>query len=238
MHNYENVNWNVPDSIKILVTKKNFSPDNEFNISYSGNNTYNETRKNIDFIVEKFLPSKPYFIKQVHGKKVIDLNENILSSYVADGLITSKKNQVISILAADCMPIVISSTCGSIVCVLHVGRKGAEFNIIKNAFKILNNYNYSYEAWIGPSISKNYYLVNNNIMKVFIDLNKKYEEFFFNNNNNLHMDLSGIATFQLNENNVKNIYYSRLCTVKNYDDLYSYRKSFDKKRFGTFVWIE
>ena len=93
MHNYENVNWNVPDSIKILVTKKNFSPDNEFNISYSGNNTYNETRKNIDFIVEKFLPSKPYFIKQVHGKKVIDLNENILSSYVADGLITSKKNQ-------------------------------------------------------------------------------------------------------------------------------------------------
>ena len=45
-----------------------------------------------------------------------------------------------------------------------------ELNLIlyKSAFKILNNYNYSYEAWIGPSISKNYYLVNEEYkMKLF-----------------------------------------------------------------------
>lgn len=238
MNNFENISWNVPDSVKILVTKKNFSYQNDFNVSFSGENSYKETKKNIDFLINNFLPSKPYFIKQAHGKKIINLNENTLLPYVADGLITKKRNQVISILTADCMPIVISSTCGSIVCILHVGRKGAEFNIIKNAFNFLSDYSYSYEAWIGPSISKSYYLVNENIRKRFVSLNKKYEEFFFKSNDNLHMDLSGIATFQLKENNVDNIYYSNLCTFNNYKELYSFRKFSDFKRFGTFVWIE
>ena len=238
MINFEEIDWNVSDTIKILVTKKNFSPKKDFNISFSGKNKYEETRSNIDFLMDNFLPSKPYFIKQVHGKKVIDLEKNIFKSYVADGLVTRKREQVISILTADCMPIVISSICGSIICVLHVGRKGAEFNIIESAFKILKKYNYSFEAWIGPSISKNYYLVNENIKKKFISIDKKYEEFFFEKNRNLHMDLSGIATYQLKENNVDNIYYSGLCTVKDYKDFYSFRKFSDEKRFGTFVWIE
>ena len=238
MNEFEKINWNVPDTIKILVTKKNFSLKNDFNVSFSGKNNYGETRKNINFLTDNFLPSKPNFVKQAHGKKIINLNENTLSSYVADGLITRKRKQVISILTADCMPIVISSTCGSIICILHVGRKGVEFNIISEAFNILNNYNYSYEAWIGPSISKNYYLVDKNIRKIFISLNKKYKNFFFIENSNVHMDLSGIATFQLKENKVKNIQHSGLCTFKNYNDFYSFRKFSDIKRFGTFVWIE
>ena len=238
MNDFEKIGWNVPDSIKILVTKKNFSSKKDFNISFFGENNYEDTRKNIDFLTNNFLPSEPYFIKQAHGKKVVNLNKNIFLPYVADGLVTSKRKQVISILTADCMPVVISSTCGSIICALHIGRKGAEFNIIKSAFNILNSYNFSYEAWIGPSISKNYYFVNEEIKNKFINLNKKYKEFFFIKNNNIHMDLSGIATFQLQENMVNNIYYSGLCTVENYNDFYSFRKFSDKKRFGTFVWIE
>ena len=238
MINFEEIDWNVSDSIKILVTKKSFSPKKDFNISFSGKNKYEETKKNIDFLTDNFLPSEPYFIKQIHGEKVIDLDRNIFQSYVADGLVTSKKKQVISILTADCMPIVISSICGSIICVLHVGRKGVEFNIIESAFKILKNYNYSFEAWIGPSISKDYYLVDESIKKIFVSIDKKYEEFFLKNSNNLHMDLSGIATYQLKKNNVNNIYYSGLCTVKDCKDLYSFRKFSDEKRFGTFVWIE
>ncbi|MBT3519677.1 MAG: peptidoglycan editing factor PgeF [Gammaproteobacteria bacterium] len=238
MINFEEIDWNVSDSIKILVTKKSFSPKKDFNISFSGKNKYEETKKNIDFLTDNFLPSEPYFIKQIHGEKVIDLDRNIFQSYVADGLVTSKKKQVISILTADCMPIVISSICGSIICVLHVGRKGLEFNIIESAFKILKNYNYSFEAWIGPSISKDYYLVDESIKKIFVSIDKKYEEFFLKNSNNLHMDLSGIATYQLKKNNVNNIYYSGLCTVKDCKDLYSFRKFSDEKRFGTFVWIE
>lgn len=238
MINFEEIGWSVSDSIKILVTKRNFSSKKNFNISFSGKNKYEDTRENIDFLIDNFLPSKPCFIKQVHGKKVIDLDRKILQSYVADGLVTSKRKQAISILTADCMPIVIASLCGSIICVLHVGRKGAEFNIIESAFKILKKYNYSFEAWIGPHISKNHYLIDENIKKKFVNINKKYEDFFLKENNNLHMDLSGIATYQLKENRVNNVYYSGSCTFKDHKDFYSFRQFPDEKRFGTFVWIE
>ena len=237
MKNKININWNVSDSVKIIVTTKNFSSKKNFNISYTGNE-YNKTKENIDFLVDKILPEYPIFIKQAHGKKIINLDEKVICSHVADGIITSKKKQVIAIQTADCMPIVISSICGSIICILHVGRKGVEYNIISSAFKILKKYNYSYEAWIGPSISKEHYIVDKNIKKSFININKKYDKFFSKNNNQFYMDLLGIVSIQLNENNVKNIFYSDLCTVKNNDIFYSYRNSSDTKRFGTFVWIE
>ena len=51
------------------------------------------------------------------------------------------------------------------------------------------------------------------------------------------MDIKGIACFQLNSNNIRNIYSSEYCTVTHNDLFYSYRKSKDIQRFGTFVWI-
>ena len=52
------------------------------------------------------------------------------------------------------------------------------------------------------------------------------------------MDLIGIASSQLRKCNVNKIYLSNVCTFKNRDIFYSYRDSYDQRRFGTFVWIE
>ena len=112
------------------------------------------------------------------------------------------------------------------------------YNIIEKAIKILRAYNYTYEAWIGPSISKNYYQVDKNIRENFISIDNNYQKFFFGlNNNKFNMDIKGIACFQLNSNNIRNIYSSEYCTVTHNDLFYSYRKSKDIQRFGTFVWI-
>ena len=114
------------------------------------------------------------------------------------------------------------------------------YNIIKNAFKILNAYSYKYEVWLGPAISKKYYIVDMKVKNLFKNINKDYEEFFTKNhfNNDFNMDLVGIASFQLIQNNVDNIFYSNLCTAENNDDFYSHRYSSSEERFGTFVWIK
>ena len=232
-----NVEWNVASNVKILVTKKNFLSKKNFNLSYISDK-HPVIKKNREDL-NKLFPSTPHYMKQIHGNKVINLDNKISSSLICDGLITKRKNQVIGVLTADCIPLVIASKCGNIICVLHVGRKGLEYNIIKNAFKILNTYNYKYEVWVGPAISKKYYIVDIKIRNLFKNINKDYEKFFTknNSNNNYNMDLIGIASFQLTQNNVANIFYSNLCTVENNDDFYSYRYSSDKERFGTYVWI-
>lgn len=230
--------WCVPKSVKVLVTTREFLSIQNFNISYANNNKFYKTLVNRNKLLS-ILPSKPIFIKQAHGVKVINRDDKNETSYVADGIISTRKNEVLSILTADCIPIVISSTCGNLVCILHVGRKGVEFNIIKNAFNKLSKYNYEFAAWIGPCISSEFYLVDVSIKNLFKNINIEYEKFFSKSKDSLFsMDLVGIASLQLKQCNVKKIYLSNLCTYKNKDFLYSYRDFHDHRRFGTFVWIE
>jgi YfiH family protein len=233
----EDIGWNVSASVKIMVTKKNFLSDNNFNLSCKNNN-YNKVKKNINLLSKNYLPSKPIILKQVHGKKIIDLTKDRIISNIGDGLITKNRNQVLSILTADCIPLVISSICGNLICILHVGRKGAEFNIVKAAFKTLKKYNYKYEAWFGPSISKEHYLVDKEIKNDFVSIDSKYEEFFIKIKTSYKMDLIGIVSHQLRQNYINNIFYSNLCTYENYRSFFSYRKSLDTRRFATFVWRE
>ena len=231
--------WGVSDRVKILVTTKNFFSQDDFNISFANNNNYKNTRDNITNLKNNFLPSHPFFVKQVHGRKIINLDAKKIHSYVADGIITSQKNQVISIQTADCMPIIISSDCGSIVCALHVGRKGLEYNIINNACNILHKYNYNFAAWVGPSISKKNYLISSDIRDSFINIDDEYKEYFLKKENNLfYMDLIGIASYQLKNNDINNISCSGVCTADRNDIFYSHRLSGDRERFGTFVWLE
>ena len=229
-------NWNVSSSVKVLVTTKDFNFRKNFNIAY-GYEKSSIVRGNINILKDKLLPSRPFFVKQVHGKKVINIDKDNYS-YVADGIITQEKNKVIGIRTADCIPIIISSLCGSTICVLHVGRKGLEFNIIQKACSLLENFKFSYEAWIGPCISKEYYLVGSDIKNTFEEIDKRSLGFFKKKGNFFSMDLAGLASLQLNDCNISNIFYSDLCTVKNKDLFFSHRGFADRNRFGTFVWIE
>ena len=121
---------------------------------------------------------------------------------------------------------------------MHAGRKGIEYNIIKNAFKILGNFGFTYGAWIGPCISKNNYIVGQDVKNTFINIDKRFSKYFLKKNNKYYMDITGIAKLQLNDCNISNISLAGLCTFENSDLFYSYRRGLDKGRFGTFCWIE
>ena len=194
-------------------------------------------KENLQYLCKNYLPAYPYFVKQVHGNKISNVDIKNYS-YVADGIITREKNKVIAIKTADCIPIVIYSTCSSIICILHAGRKGIEYNIIKNAFKILGDFGFTYEAWIGPCISKNNYIVGQDIKNTFINKDKRFSKYFLKKNDKYCMDITGIAKLQLNDCNISNISLAGLCTFENSDLFYSYRRGLDKGRFGTFCWIE
>jgi len=81
----------------------------------------------------------------------------------ADGLVGNKCNQNLWVYTADCMPIFFADKRTRIVAALHCGRKGLEKKIIKNLIMILENLGTSKDdllVAIGPSISKEHYLVD------------------------------------------------------------------------------
>ena len=142
MDKFNNV-FKISENIRILTTTKKFGCRDNFNLSYDQEQTAG-VKENLQYLCKNFLPAYPYFVKQVHGNKISNVDIKNYS-YVADGIITREKNKVIAIKTADCIPIVIYSTCSNIICILHAGRKGIEYNIIKNAYKILGDFGFTYK---------------------------------------------------------------------------------------------
>jgi len=164
----------------------------------------------------------------------------------ADGLVGNKCNQNLWVYTADCMPIFFADKGTRNVATLHCGRKGLEKKIIKNLVKIFDNLGTSRDnllVAIGPSISRENYLVDKITLKEFFrkaedkkivaNLNKTEKDLCFSESNYLNeqnlnqIDLKRSAYRQLINENIpnKNIDISNLCTYKLKNEFNSWRRS-------------
>jgi len=154
------------------------------------------------------------------------------------------------------MPILFADKRTRNVAALHCGRKGLEKKIIKNLVKIFDNLGTPRDdlvVAIGPSISKEHYLVDKRTLKEFyrkaenkkitIDLTKIKKDIFFSNSNqfkeqNLNqLDLKKSAYRQLLSENIPhtNIDISNLCTYKLTNEFNSWRRDKTKSRQWNFI---
>jgi hypothetical protein len=154
------------------------------------------------------------------------------------------------------MPILFADKRTRNVAALHCGRKGLEKKIIKNLVKIFDHLGTPRDdliVAIGPSISKEHYLVDKRTLKEFyikaenkkitIDLTKTKKDIFFCNSNqfkeqNLNqLDLKKSAYRQLLSENIPhtNIDISNLCTYKLTNEFYSWRRDKTKSRQWSFI---
>ena len=152
------------------------------------------------------------------------------------------------------MPIFFADKKTRNVAALHCGRKGLEKKIIKNLVKILDNLGTSRDdllVAIGPSISKEHYLVDKMILKEFyrkvenkkIMVNLTEKDLYFSDSNrfkdqNLNqLDLKRSAYRQLLNENIPstNIDISNLCTYKLKNEFNSWRRNKTISRQWSFI---
>ncbi len=174
----------------------------------------------------------------------------------ADGLVGNKCNQNLWVYTADCMPIFFADKKTRTVAALHCGRKGLEKKIIKNLVKILDNLGTSRDdllVAVGPSISKEHYLVDKMTLKNFYRKaeNKKIivnliktekdpclsDSNYLNKKNLNQLDLKRSAYKQLLNENIPytNIDISNLCTYKLNNEFNSWRRSKTISRQWSFI---
>jgi len=154
------------------------------------------------------------------------------------------------------MPIFFADRRTRIVAALHCGRKGLEKKIIKNLVMVLDNLGISKDdilVAIGPSISKEYYLVDKKTHKEFCREaeNKKItnnytsdaKDIFFNNSNHFkeqklkQIDLRRSAFKQLLNEQIpnSNIDVSSLCTYELKNEFNSWRRNKTISRQWNFI---
>ena len=112
-------------------------------------------------------------MNQTHSNKVKFINKNLLNKnkIYCDAILTNKKEICISVLTADCVPILIYDPINNIIAAIHAGWKGAYKGIIQNTIKkfIRNgSKRKNLIVAIGPSISQKNYEVDILFYKRFI----------------------------------------------------------------------
>ena len=169
-------------------------------------------------------------MKQTHSNKVILIDKKLKnkSRLEADALITNVKGVALSVLTADCVPILIYEELKQIIACVHAGWKGAISGIVENTIeKILEmNTKNKINVAIGPCIGKKSYEVDRVFYDRFIKIDKDNKLFFSNKNGNTFLfDLRKYVNQKINKFDINKVENIDLDTYADKDNFFSYRRS-------------
>lgn len=140
-----------------------------------------------------------YALTQVHSNQVyvIDSAEKLAARNIeADALITSLKNVCLTILTADCVPVLLYSPETHIIAALHMGWRGTFSGILDNTLEQLAQMGVtSLSACIGPCIHRQSYEVGQDVRDQFIEKSADNASFFIPSARPAHylFDLPGLV---------------------------------------------
>jgi hypothetical protein len=217
------------------------------NCSINSKDNKENVIQNINIVSKKLnCEKKPIVtLNQNHGNKVIYFNDqrDIKNKIIGDAIVTTLKNIAISVLTADCVPILFCNPKKKIIGCVHAGWKGALNGIIENTvdkFLELNSNTRDLLVAIGPCINHHHYEVGHDFYKKFIDQNKNNQQFFivlndkkylFNIRSYINAKLIGLA--------INNIDHIEMDTFSNKENFFSYRRSKknDDKDYGRCISV-
>jgi YfiH family protein len=188
--------------------------------------------QNLELVSKKMgiNPQDLLTMNQTHSNKVvvIDSNNKHIQRFNSDALITNQKNIAISVLTADCVPILIYDEVNHIIGSIHAGWKGAVNGIVENTLNeiVKISRNNKINVAIGPCIGMSNYEVGEEFYSKFTQQSKKNENFFLSlKKNKFLFDLRKYVNSRFNEfgvNHIENIDFDTFSENKNF---FSYRRS-------------
>jgi YfiH family protein len=202
--------------------------------------------KNLDIVSKKIgLNAKKLFtMNQTHSSKVVVINNSNkhIQRINSDALVTGQKNIAISVLTADCVPILIYDEVSKIIGSIHAGWKGAVGGIIENTLneiiKISNNCKIN--VAIGPCIGMKNYEVGQEFYSRLILESKKNEVFFLPTKKNKFLfDLRKYINSKFERPEVKYVENIDLDTFSENKSFFSFRRSqkVGKKDYGRCISV-
>ncbi|MEM8822737.1 MAG: peptidoglycan editing factor PgeF [Pseudomonadota bacterium] len=166
-------------------------------------------------------------VHQVHSAEVVVVDGPLADPRPqADGLVTSQAGQVLTILTADCQPVLFAAP--GVVGAAHAGWKGALAGVLEatvDAMVELGAARKSIRAAIGPSISQRNYEVGPEFLETFIGEDEDSTRFFANARGDRYLfDLPGYGLHRLRSAGVQAEWIGH-CTYADSNRFYSYRRT-------------
>ena len=197
--------------------------------------TMNVKKNRVSFLEKNNLSDKlDITMNLIHGNKVCIVDDSYRVTE-CDGLITQRKDVVLFVHVADCLPILFFDPMKEVIAAAHGGREGTFKNIVAEMIHIFKKEFHSKVenilVDIGPGVGLCCYEVSkvSNVYENFVKDNFGTE---YTNKGNI--DIAGITKLQLVKLGVKdqNINTSKICTICGGYDYFSFRKDSTKERFA------
>lgn len=172
-------------------------------------------------------------VHQHHSADVVIADGPSDESPKADGLVTKTPGVILSVLTADCQPVLFADRDAGVIGAAHAGWKGAMDGVLENtiiAMEGLGAKRSAITAVIGPSISQKAYEVGPEFFERFMDSDPESARFFANGTDDRYQfDLPGYGLHCLRNAGVQQAQWTRHCTYGDPDRFYSYRRSVHNK---------
>lgn len=172
-------------------------------------------------------------VHQIHSADVVAVNAPLTEKPRADGLVTATPGLALSVLTADCQPVLFADTDAGVIGAAHAGWKGAQAGVLEatvDAMVALGATRSAIHAVIGPSISQRAYQVGPEFFDTFLDEDPENTRFFAGGDGDrMHFDLPGYGLARLRAAGVGSAEWTRHCTYFDADRFYSYRRSVHDK---------
>ncbi len=172
-------------------------------------------------------------VHQVHSTDVVTLTEPLTEKPRADAMVSATPGLALSVLTADCQPVLFHDPQARVIGAAHAGWRGALDGILEatvNAMEDLGAKRANISAVIGPCISQKAYEVGPEFLDEFLVDDHDNARFFGNGTGDrMLFDLPAFGLHRLRRLGVGHAEWTRHCTYTDPERFFSYRRSVHAK---------
>ena len=230
--------WPAPDNIRAAFTTRiggySKAPCDGFNLGLHVGDNEEHVHSNRQLLIDTLsLPAAPLYLNQVHGSDAVCAEEFLHSknhSVPAADACWSSGGSVITIMTADCLPVLFASECGSVIAGAHAGWRGLADGVLEKTIDSLSVPASGLLAWLGPAIGPAKFEVGEEVKECFVSRNASSEAHFEAVESSDEAcckylaNLYGLAADRLTSAGVGSVYGGEHCTYSDERRFFSHRR--------------
>jgi YfiH family protein len=172
-------------------------------------------------------------VHQIHSATTVTVDGPLEEKPRADGMVTATPGIALSVLTADCQPVLFADPDAGVIGAAHAGWRGALDGVLLatvEAMEKLGAQRANISAVIGPCISQRAYEVGPEFIEDFLAEDPDFARYFANGaDDRMQFDLPGFGLNRLRAAGVGHAEWTRHCTYADPDRFYSYRRTTHSK---------
>ena len=235
--------WPAPPNVRAFTTLRHGlgasqPPFDTCNLGLRSGDDIAVVQRNRAALVERMrLPSRPRWLHQVHGTRVVI--EPGDDEPEADAAVTRTPGTVLAILTADCMPVVFAARDGGTIGAAHAGWRGLAAGVLEATVDAMQVPGRDLVAWLGPAAGPRAYEIGEEVHAAFVGRDPSAASAFAATRpGHWRVDLYALARQRLADIGVTDVHGGDACTISEPQRFFSHRRDQRTGRMATLVYFE